>query len=216
MNTAKTQIVRQPERNRCLLRPIADDRHDGPAAWIDPVVLGAITISWNNIIIPVRSRPHGHPDERPFPWLTNDLGILGMRCGTKRAQVTQDQGRSQSYDHHPHALASLPHTAQAQLGHPAPFDFAPLLRVSDIKGTRSATSYFAKTGGRSGLAEPRRFGAPRRLQCSALQDHDEDRFSETGPNLNSCPNRQRLLSRPALPASQGIALQQAWKRENLP
>jgi len=38
---------------------------------------------------------------------TNDLR---MRCYTKRAQVTQDQGRSQSYDHYPHALASLPHT----------------------------------------------------------------------------------------------------------
>jgi hypothetical protein len=48
MHTAKTQSVRQPQRNRCLLRPIAYYRHYGPAAWIDPVVLRAITISWND------------------------------------------------------------------------------------------------------------------------------------------------------------------------
>ena len=33
-----------------------------------------------------------------------------MRCGTKRRQVTQDQGRSESYSHYPHASASLPQT----------------------------------------------------------------------------------------------------------
>src|SRR5882757_2280554 len=114
MHTAKTQSVRQPQRNRFLLRPIAYYRHYGPAAWIDPVVLRAITISWNNIVIPVRSCPyHGHPDDRPFPWLTNDFGLLRMRCNTKCPQVTQHQGRSDSerYGHYPHALASLPHTA---------------------------------------------------------------------------------------------------------
>jgi len=41
MHTAKTQSVRQPQRNRFLLRPIAYYRHYGPAAWIDPVVLRA-------------------------------------------------------------------------------------------------------------------------------------------------------------------------------
>jgi hypothetical protein len=110
MHTAKTQSVRQPQRNRFLLRPSAYYRHYGPAAWIDPVVLSAITIPWNNIVIPVRSCPHGHPGERPFLWFTNDFGLLRVRCGTKRAQVTQNQSRSQSYDHYPHALASLPHT----------------------------------------------------------------------------------------------------------
>jgi hypothetical protein len=31
-----------------------------------------------------------------------------MRCGTERPQVTQDQGRSESYGHYPHASTSLP------------------------------------------------------------------------------------------------------------
>src|SRR6202023_1285423 len=110
MHTAKTQSVRQPQRNRFLLRPIAYYRHYGPAAWIDPVVLRAITISWNNIIIPVRSCPyHGHNDDRPLPWLTNDFGLPRIGCGTKRPQVTQHQGRSESERcHYPHASASLP------------------------------------------------------------------------------------------------------------
>jgi hypothetical protein len=109
MYTAKTQFVRQPQRNRCLLRSIAYHRHHGPPAWIDPVVLRAITISWNDIVIPVGSRRYdGHPDDGPFPWFTNGLR---MRCGTKRTQVAQDHGRSQSYDRYPHALTSLPHTA---------------------------------------------------------------------------------------------------------
>jgi hypothetical protein len=107
-HTAQTQFVRQPQRNRLLLRPIAYHRHDGPAAWIDPVVLGPITVSWNNIGIPIGRRPYdGHPDERPFPWFTNDLGGLRMRCGAQRAQITQDQDRSQSCDRYPHASTSL-------------------------------------------------------------------------------------------------------------
>src|SRR5258707_10715834 len=112
MHTAKTQSVRQPQRNRFLLRPKAYYRHYGPAARIDPVVLRAITISWNNIRIPVRPF-HGHPDDKPHPWLTNNFGIPRMGCDTKRPQVTQLQGRSESerYGHYPHALASLPHTA---------------------------------------------------------------------------------------------------------
>src|SRR5438874_13451811 len=130
MHTAKTQSVRQPQRNRFLLRPIAHHRHYGRAAWIDPVVLRAITISWNNIRIPVRPF-HGHPDDKPHPWFTNDFGLPRMGCCTKRPQVTQHQARSESerYGHYPHALASLPHTAWIQLGHPATSDFAPLLRV---------------------------------------------------------------------------------------
>ena len=135
MHTAKTQFIRQPQRNRLLLRPIAYHRHDGPAAWIDPIVLRAITISWNNIVIPVGSWPYdGYPDDGPFPWFTNDLGRLRMCCGTKHAQVTQDQGRSQSYDRYPHASTSLPHTARCKIGCPVMFEFVPLLKgISDIK-----------------------------------------------------------------------------------
>ena len=80
MYTAKTQGVRQPYRNRFLLRPGANYRHDRPATWIDPVVLRAITISWNDIINPVRSCPYnGHPDDNPLPWFTNDFGLPRMR-----------------------------------------------------------------------------------------------------------------------------------------
>ena len=97
-----------PPLNIYFLISIAYHRRYGRTVWIDPVVLRAITISWNNIIIPVRSCPnYGHPDERPLPWFTNDLG-LRMRCGTKRPQITQDQGCSESYGHYPHASTSLP------------------------------------------------------------------------------------------------------------
>jgi hypothetical protein len=130
MHTAKTQFVCQPQRNGCLLRSIAYHWHYGPAAWIDPVVLRAITISWNNIVVPVGSWPYdGHPDDGPFPWFTNASGRLRLRCGTKRAQAAQDQGRSQSYDRYPHASTSLLHTAWTKLGYPATFEFAPLLSV---------------------------------------------------------------------------------------
>src|SRR5712671_1351260 len=110
MHTAKTQSVRQPQRNRFLLRPKAYYRHYGPAAWIDPVVLRAITISWNNIRIPVRPY-HGHRDDKPLPWwFTNDFGRPRLGYATKRPQVTQHQGRSESErcGHYPHASASLP------------------------------------------------------------------------------------------------------------
>src|SRR6202040_1885364 len=112
MHTAKTQSVRQPQRNRFLLRPIAYYRHYGPAAWIDPVVLRSITISWNNIIIPGSWPYYWHRDDKPHPWFTNDFGLLRMGSGIKRPQVTQHQGRSESerYGHCPHASASLPRT----------------------------------------------------------------------------------------------------------
>ena len=96
-----------PRRNIFLLISVVYHRRYGRAVWIDPVGLRAITISWNNIIIPVRScLYHGHPDD--LPWLTNDFGLLRMRCGTERPQVTQHQGRSDSYGHYLHASASLP------------------------------------------------------------------------------------------------------------
>jgi hypothetical protein len=95
---------------RFLLSPIAYHRHYWRAVWIDPVVLRAITISWNNIGIPVRSLPYyGLPDDKqPRRWFTNDFGLPRMGCGTKRPQVTQHQGRSESdRGHYPHTSASL-------------------------------------------------------------------------------------------------------------
>jgi hypothetical protein len=51
------------------LGPIADHRHYGRAVWIDPVILRAITISWNYIGIPVRLIwPYHH--DKPLPWFT--------------------------------------------------------------------------------------------------------------------------------------------------
>jgi len=85
MHTAKTQIVCQPQRNCFLLRPNPHYGHYGAAALIDPVVLCAITISWNNIAIPVRNGPnYGDPDERPFPLLTYDFGHPAMCDFTPR------------------------------------------------------------------------------------------------------------------------------------
>src|SRR4051812_10203122 len=94
MNAAKTQRVRQPQRNRRLLSAGADDRHDGAAAWIDPVVLGAITIARNEVVIPVGRRQHRHPDERPVPWLAHDPGLLRMGGATEYLEATQQHGGS--------------------------------------------------------------------------------------------------------------------------
>src|SRR5262249_42452757 len=70
-----------PRRKRHLLIPIAYHRHYGWAVWIDPVVLRAITISWNNERIPVRSWPyHGHPDDKPLPWFANHFGRPRLGC----------------------------------------------------------------------------------------------------------------------------------------
>src|SRR5262249_43342478 len=102
-------LVRYPHWNRRLLRPIGYDRHHGPAARIDPVVLGAITVSRHKIGIPVRRWPyHGHPDDLPFPWFTNGFRLLSMRCGTERTQATQAHGRPQSCDRYLHALILMP------------------------------------------------------------------------------------------------------------
>ena len=91
---------------RFLLSPIAHHRHYGRAVWIDPVVLRAISVSRNNIGIPVRS---WHRDDKPHPWwFTNGFGLPRMGWGTKRAEVTQHQGRSESErGHYPHTSASL-------------------------------------------------------------------------------------------------------------
>src|SRR5437764_15247469 len=62
----------EPRRKRHLLIPIAYHRHDGRTVWIDPVVLRAITISWNEIIIPVRH--YNRRDDKPQTlWLSNEL-----------------------------------------------------------------------------------------------------------------------------------------------
>ena len=50
--------------------------------------------SWNNIIIPGSWPYHGHPDDKPHPWFTDDFDLPRMGCGIKRPQVTQHQGRS--------------------------------------------------------------------------------------------------------------------------
>ena len=148
MNTAKTQFARQPQRNDYLLRSIAYHRHYRPAAWIDPVVLRAITIPWNNIVIPVGSwRYDGHPDDGPFPWFTNDSGRLRMRCGTKRAEITQQQGRSQSYNRYPHASTSLPQSLDATRISRDVRVRAVVEGISDIKYAATATSHFMRTGG---------------------------------------------------------------------
>jgi hypothetical protein len=91
----------------------APRRHQGRAVWINPVVFRAITISWNNIIIP-RSWPyHGHRDNNP-PWFMNDLCLPRPGFSTRRPEVTQQQGRSESAPdgHYLHASASLPESAK--------------------------------------------------------------------------------------------------------
>lgn len=91
----------------------APRRHQGRAVWINPVVFRAITISWNNIIIP-RSWPyHRHPDNNP-PWFMNDLCLPRPGFSTRRPEVTQRQGRSESArdGHYFHASASLPESAK--------------------------------------------------------------------------------------------------------
>jgi hypothetical protein len=119
---ARTVTRRSPHPQECNLprrgccspiRPPPIDthhRHYGRAVWIDPVVLGAITISWNNIRVPVRCWPcHGHRDDKPHPWFTNDFGLPRMGCGIKRPQASQHQGRSESErcGHYPHFLGLL-------------------------------------------------------------------------------------------------------------
>src|SRR5215475_7175608 len=78
-----------PPPKRRLLIPKAYHRHCGRAVWIDPVVLRTITISWNNIRIPVWPY-HRHPDDKPLPWLR-------MCYATKRPQVTQRRSESERY-----------------------------------------------------------------------------------------------------------------------
>jgi len=92
-----------PRRKQHLLIPIAYHRDDGRTVGIDPVVLRAITIAWNDIRIPIGPR-HGHRDEKPSPRLTNGLGF-----GTGCRQAAQHQARSKSErdGHCPHVLASL-------------------------------------------------------------------------------------------------------------
>jgi hypothetical protein len=91
----------------------APRRHQGRAVWINPVVFRAITISWNNIIVP-RSWPYyGHRDNNP-PWFMNDLCLPRPGFSTRRPEVTQQQGRSESArdGHYLHASASLPESAK--------------------------------------------------------------------------------------------------------
>jgi hypothetical protein len=95
--------------------PLIEDprRHQGRPVWINPVVFRAITIPWNNIIIP-RSWPyHGCRDNNP-PWFMNDSCLPGPGFSTRRPEVTQHQNRSESAhdSHYLHASASLPESAK--------------------------------------------------------------------------------------------------------
>jgi hypothetical protein len=111
MHTAKTKIVCQPQWNSCLLRPKAYYRHDGSAAWIDPIILGTITISWNEIRVPVGCRIYGRDDENSLSRLVQDFS-LRVGCRDECSQATQRQARSkrQRYGHYSHASPSLPKT----------------------------------------------------------------------------------------------------------
>jgi len=83
MHTAKTQSVRQPQRNRFLLRPIAHHRHYGRGRMDRsgrPEGDNDIVEQYKNPVRPF----HGHPDDKPHPWFTNDFGLPRMGCGTKR------------------------------------------------------------------------------------------------------------------------------------
>ena len=78
VHTAKTPSVRQPQRNRGLLSPIAYYRNYRPAAGIDPIVLRAVLISWNDIRIPVR------PDDRDPNVNTNGFDRSRLPFGSRR------------------------------------------------------------------------------------------------------------------------------------
>jgi hypothetical protein len=110
MHTAKTKIVCQPQWNSCLLRPKAYYRHDGSAAWIDPIILGTITISWNEIRVPVGCRIYRRDDENPS-WFVMEF-CLPMGCSNECSRATQRQGccESKRYGHCPHVSTSLPTT----------------------------------------------------------------------------------------------------------
>ena len=73
-------------RKRHLLIPVAYHRHYGRAVWIDPVVLRAITISRNNIIIPVRPYD-GHRDVN-----RSGSGLPRMGC-SRRGQNRRCKGQ---------------------------------------------------------------------------------------------------------------------------
>jgi len=78
VHTAKTPSVRQPQRNRGLLSPIAYYRNYRPTAGIDPIVLRAVLISWNDIRIPVR------PDDRDPNVNTNGFDRSRLPFGSRR------------------------------------------------------------------------------------------------------------------------------------
>jgi hypothetical protein len=91
----------------------APRRHQGWPVWIDPVVFRAITISWNNIIIPGSWPYHGHLDNNPS-WFMNDFCLPRPGFSTRRPEITHYQGRSESArdSHYLHVSASLPESAK--------------------------------------------------------------------------------------------------------
>jgi hypothetical protein len=97
-----------PRRQRHLLIPVTYHRHRGWPVWIDPVVLGAITISGNDIRIPIRPH-HGDPEDKPLPRFANHLSLSRVSRGRRSPRIAQHQGRSESegYGHHLHLSVSL-------------------------------------------------------------------------------------------------------------
>lgn len=88
MHTAKTQIIRQPQRNRCLLSPISHDRHYRSATRIYSIVLGSIPITRNEIGVPVGLRSWRRDDDNPPG--------LRLGCGNECPRATQQQSRYES------------------------------------------------------------------------------------------------------------------------
>lgn len=116
-------ITTSPECDRCSppVRPppaLIEDprRHQRRGVWIDPVVFRAITIPWNNIIIPRSWPEYGRRDNKPRLWFTNDLGLPRPGFSTRRSKGTQPQGHSESTrdGHYLHASASFTQSAKGR------------------------------------------------------------------------------------------------------
>lgn len=137
MHMAKTQIVRQPQWNRCLLRPKAYYRHYGSAAWIDPVILGTITISWNEIRIPVGCRIYGRDDENPS-WFVMELSLpLGGSYECPRATQRQGCCESKRCGHCLHVSTPCQQRHAISLVSDRSFNY--IISATSVNGTKSAS-----------------------------------------------------------------------------
>jgi hypothetical protein len=140
-------VLPVPRRKKYLLIPIAYHRHYGRTVWIDPIILRAITISWNDIRVPVGCWSYDGPDDENPPWFLND-SCLRPGCGNKGFRATQRQGRSESerYGHYPHASTSLPTTDMRFRSSPVVHSDYNIKRMADpsppqkVRPPQSATS----------------------------------------------------------------------------